>query len=87
VKLTFGTALLVLIFGLTGMSATAQADRVNRYYDYDYAHIHRYHHVRGPAYGWSGEPLGPVYMHTTGPEKTPDPRTCGPGACQNNPLY
>lgn len=44
-------------------------------------------HVRGLAYGYPGEQLGPVYMHTTGPEMTPDPRTCGPGACQENPLY
>jgi hypothetical protein len=51
---------------------------------------HRYNvpspggYVLGPAYGWPGEPLGPAYWNGNGPS---NPRACGPGACQDNPLY
>lgn len=41
-------------------------------------------HVLGPAYGRPGEPLGPAYWNGNWPG---DPRTCGPGACQDNPRY
>jgi hypothetical protein len=41
-------------------------------------------YVLGPAYGRPGEPLGPAYWNGNWPG---DPRTCGPGACQDNPLY
>jgi hypothetical protein len=39
--------------------------------------------VLGPAYGQPGEPLGPGRWddHYT------NMRVCGPGACQDNPLY
>jgi|HubBroStandDraft_1064217.scaffolds.fasta_scaffold1580975_2 hypothetical protein len=40
--------------------------------------------VMGPAYGRPGEPLGPAYNTN---EPMSDPRTCGPGACQDNPYY
>src|SRR5580704_5919998 len=40
--------------------------------------------VLGPAYGRPGEPLGPAYNLGVW---MPDPRVCGPGACQNNPHY
>jgi hypothetical protein len=41
-------------------------------------------YVLGPAYGRPGEPLGPAYWNGYGPG---NPRVCGPGACQDNPLY
>lgn len=41
-------------------------------------------YVLGPAYGWPGEPLGPAYWNGNWPG---DPRACGPGLCQDNPLY
>jgi hypothetical protein len=40
--------------------------------------------VLGPAYGQPGEPLGPAYNTDLW---MPNPRTCGPGACQDNPWY
>jgi len=50
-------------------------------------HGHHYRHVRGPAYGRPGQPLGPAYMGTVGHERTTDPSTCGPGLCQDDPRY
>jgi hypothetical protein len=40
--------------------------------------------VLGPAYGRPGEWLGPAYNMNL---LMPSPRVCGPGACQDNPLY
>lgn len=42
-------------------------------------------YVLGPAYGRPGEPLGPAYWSENW--WPGDPRTCGPGACQDNPRY
>ena len=42
-------------------------------------------YVIGPAYGRSGEPLGPAYWSENWWPS--DPSTCGPGACQDNPRY
>ncbi|HEY2527496.1 MAG TPA: hypothetical protein VGJ20_06010 [Xanthobacteraceae bacterium] len=39
--------------------------------------------VAGPAYGWPGEPLGPGVWG----DSTTNLRSCGPGACQDNPYY
>jgi hypothetical protein len=47
-------------------------------------HLARNCCVMGPAYGRPGEWLGPAYI--THPWM-PDPSTCGPGACQDNPWY
>jgi hypothetical protein len=86
-KPTVGAALAVLILGVAGIAAPAQAHSSKHYYDRYYDSVRHYHHVRGPAYGWPGQPLGPAYWGTTGPELMPDPSTCGPGACQDNPRY
>ena len=39
--------------------------------------------VLGPAYGQPGEPLGPALWN----QNIINPRTCGPGACQDDPRY
>jgi hypothetical protein len=84
-KFAFGTAILALVFGVGGSATLAQPYPSAPYYHH--AYVHRHGHIRGPTYGRSGEPLGPAYWGTTGPEQMPDPRTCGPGACQDNPRY
>jgi hypothetical protein len=40
--------------------------------------------VMGPAYGHAGNWLGPAYNTDLW---MPNPATCGPGACQDNPWY
>jgi hypothetical protein len=40
--------------------------------------------VLGPAYGRPGEPLGPGIWGLTG---VINPRSCGPGLCQNDSHY
>lgn len=54
-------------------------DRYGRYF-----YLPRNCCVMGPAYGQPGEPLGPAYNTDLW---MPNPRTCGPGACQDNPWY
>lgn len=49
-----------------------------------FAYVPRNCCVLGPAYGQPGEPLGPAYNTDLW---MPNPRTCGPGACQDNPWY
>jgi hypothetical protein len=51
---------------------------------FNYYYIPRNCCVLGPAYGQPGEPLGPAYNTDLW---MPNPRTCGPGACQDNPWY
>lgn len=52
-----------------------------RYFDF---YVPRNCCVTGPAYGRPGEWLGPAYNT---PLWMPNPSTCGPGACQDNPWY
>ena len=54
-------------------------DRYGRYF-----YLPRNCCVTGPAYGVPGEPLGPAYNTDLW---MPNPSTCGPGACQDNPWY
>jgi hypothetical protein len=75
------TLFLVSLFALGASSASAQG----------YPRWHHYGtrtrggYVLGPAYGRPGEPLGPAYWNSW--SWPGNPRTCGPGACQDNPLY
>jgi hypothetical protein len=39
--------------------------------------------ITGPVYGREGEPLGPALWGNS----ITNVRTCGPGACQDNPNY
>ena len=80
-KVIIGTALLALALG-GGATAMAQSYPPKR--QYHHAVHHQGGQVLGPAYGREGEPLGPAYW---GQELMPNPRTCGPGACQDNPRY
>jgi hypothetical protein len=75
------TLFLVSLFVLGASSVFAQG------YPHWHHHGMRYRggHVLGPAYGWPGEPLGPAYWNSW--SWPGNPRTCGPGACQDNPLY
>jgi hypothetical protein len=58
--------------------------RYGRYYDQYGRYLPRNCCVRGPAYGVPGNWLGPAYNTDLW---IGDPRTCGPGACQDNPWY
>jgi hypothetical protein len=49
-----------------------------------YVYVPRNCCVMGPAYGHPGQPLGPAYNTDLW---MPNPGTCGPGACQDNPWY
>jgi hypothetical protein len=80
------TALVLVIF-LGGTSASLAQTNPAESNTAQMHKIYRGGRVSGPAYGHPGEPLGPAYMGTTGPEQMSDPRTCGPGACQDNPRY
>jgi hypothetical protein len=57
-----------------------------RYYRHGpyFAYVPRNCCVMGPAYGHPGNWLGPAYNTDLW---MPNPRTCGPGACQDNPWY
>jgi hypothetical protein len=60
--------------------------RYGRYFDFHVPPIYvpRNCCVVGPAYGHPGNWLGPAYNTNLW---MPNPRTCGPGACQDNPWY
>jgi hypothetical protein len=73
------TLLLVALFAVSANSAFAQG--------YPRWHHYRGGYVPGPAYGWPGEPLGPAYWYTGGWSWPGNPRTCGPGLCQDDPRY
>jgi hypothetical protein len=73
-------------WGAHSTAATNVRYRYGRYFDQygRYFHVPRNCCVLGPAYGVPGEPLGPAYNTDLW---MPNPRTCGPGACQDNPWY
>lgn len=91
----------VIFIGITAMAANAAGPEPNpvlgwaahstaatniryRHGGYSYYYLPRNCCVMGPAYGVPGEPLGPAYNTDLW---MPNPRTCGPGACQDNPWY
>jgi hypothetical protein len=81
-KLTIGAVLAALVMAGGPGAAMAQPRP-----DGFGVRVHHHRHVAGPVYDRRGEELGPAYWGTTGPEAMPNPATCGPGACQDNPLY
>ena len=78
----FPTLLLVAVFASAASSVFAQG-----YPRWHYGARTRGGYVLGPAYGWPGEPLGPAYWNTGGWSWPGNPRTCGPGLCQDDPRY
>lgn len=58
--------------------------RYGRYFDRYGRYFPRNCCVTGPAYGHPGNWLGPAYNTDLW---MPNPGTCGPGACQDNPWY
>jgi hypothetical protein len=92
------TLLWTSAIAMTATAALAQPYPAARYYDgYGYGprnvpHVtvpayqwpnNRTCCVLGPAYGRPGEPLGPGRWD----DYYTNMRVCGPGACQDNPLY
>jgi hypothetical protein len=72
------------LYPASGWSAHSTILTNARYRYVRYFHGPRNCCVTGPAYGHPGNWLGPAY---NGNYSMPDPRTCGPGACQDNPWY
>jgi hypothetical protein len=79
-RLSLRILFFVLAFALGATSVFAQG--YPRWHHYGAPSPGGY--MFGPAYGWPGEPLGPAYWNENWPS---NPRTCGPGLCQDDPRY